>query len=429
MSTEEKLRYFQKIRLINRDAKLTVVSNMGLALTWGINDVVFNLYMLEAGFTEDFIGFFLSVSMFMTAAFAILAGMITDRRSRKKTLLIGTAVLFIATAFQYNTLSPLGLLFSQVLLGTAWAFLGVAWTPYTTSVTTEEERQHLFSVRFGFWVVANFLGYTLGGFLPGIWRLLGFAADLFWSYRVTLWIGLIPLAVSWFAIVAMREDVPQNGGQSWGFQNVKNWGFIGKYNLHWTLTGIGAGFFIMFLNIFFNQAFNADSATIGLIFGMNTVILAIGNFAYPVLVDRIGKTWTIIGSQTLSIPFLALLSWSPTLGIAALAYISRNVLMHVQLPVMDVFFMEGLLKEEQSTAMGIINTGDAVGRGISTNIGGWLLAAGMLRAPFAFAIAFYIIGVIVFYYYFGRRSPEPGQDLQKDDIAFNQSSEQLMGDE
>ncbi|MFW9847406.1 MAG: MFS transporter, partial [Candidatus Thorarchaeota archaeon] len=385
MATGERLGYFQKISLINRDARLTVVSNMGLAFTWGINDVVFNLYLLEAGFTADFIGFFLSVSMFLTAAFAILAGMMTDRRSRKKTLLIGTAVLFIATAFQYSTLSVVGLLLSQVFLGTAWAFLGVAWTPYTTSVTTEEERQHLFSVRFGFWVIANFIGYILGGFLPSFWELIGLSNDLFWSYRFTLWAALIPLAVSWLSIFFMSTDRPQNGDRDWSFQNVKNWGFIWKYNIHWTITGVGAGFFVMFLNIFFNQAFNADSATIGVIFAINTVILASGNFAYPMLVERIGKTWTIIGSQTLSIPFLMLLSWSPTLGIAAIAYISRNVMMHVQLPVMDVFFMEGLEKEEQSTAMGVINTGDAVGRAISTNIGGWLLAAGMLRAPFSMA--------------------------------------------
>ena len=124
-----------------------------------------------------------------------------------------------------------------------------------------------------------------------------------------------------------------------------------------------------------------------------------------------------------------LLSWSPTLGIAAFAYISRNVLMHVQLPVMDVFFMEGLLKEEQSTAMGIINTGDAVGRGISTNIGGWLLAAGMLREPFAFAVIFYIIGVIVFYYYFGRGGLEPLQESERDDITVSQSFDQLNDSE
>ena len=405
MTTERSMRlsYWQKIAMINRDAKLTIVSNMGLAFSWGISDVIFNLYFLEAGFVEDFIGLFLSISSFATAAFAVLAGVLTDRRSRKKTILAGTAVLLIGTGFEYLTLSPISLLLAQGFIGIAWAFLGVSWNPYTTSVTTKEERMHLFSVRYGFWVIANFIGYLVGGFLPGIWSALGVAPDLFWAYRFTLWISLIPLAISWLAIIPMSEDRPQNGDRSFSLGNVRHWRFITKYGAHWSITGLGAGIFVMFLNIFFTRAFAADSETIGIIFAINTVLLATGNFAYPALVDRIGKTWTIIVSQSLSIPFLIMLSWSPILQIAGIAYIIRSVLMNVQLPVMDVFFMEALDATEQSTALGVINAGDAVGRGIGLNIGGMLLAAGFIRAPFAVASVFYIVGVVLFYLFFGRK--------------------------
>jgi MFS family permease len=405
MTTERSMRlsYWQKIAMINRDARLTIVSNMGLAFSWGVSDVIFNLYFLEAGFAEDFIGLFLSISSFATAAFAVLAGILTDRRSRKKTILAGTAVLLVGTGFEYLTLSPISLLLAQIFIGVAWAFLGVSWNPYTTSVTTKEERMHLFSVRYGFWVIANFAGYLVGGFLPEIWSSLGLAPDLFWAYRFTLWVSLIPLAISWLAIIPMSEDKPQNGDRSFSLRNVRHWGFIAKYGLHWSITGLGAGIFVMFLNIFFNRAFAADSETIGIIFAINTLLLASGNFAYPVLVDKIGKTWTIIVSQSLSIPFLIMLSWSPVLQIAGIAYIIRSVLMNVQLPVMDVFFMEALDSNEQSTALGVINAGDAVGRGIGLNIGGMLLAVGLIRAPFAVASIFYVIGVILFYVFFGRK--------------------------
>lgn len=392
----------QKLQLINRDARLTIVSNMGFALSWGINDVIFNLYLVERGFVEDFIGFLLSISLFVSAAIAILAGIYTDRRSRKNTLLGGSFLVIVATALLYTTPSPALLLMAEGIIGIGWALQSVAWNPYTVSVTTEEERVHLFSVRFGFWIIANFFGFIIGGYLPELWLHLGLASTLMSSYQLTLYAGLIPMVVSLLAILPMTKDTPTPEQLTFNIRNLENSGFIGKYALHWTITGLGAGFFIMFMNIFFNKAFNVDSATIGLIFGINTIVLASANFLYPILTERIGKTWTIIGSQTLSLPFLLMLSWSPSIGIAAIAYISRNVFMNVQLPVMEVFFMEGLKKEEQSTAMGLINTGDALARGVGTNIGGVLLAAGLVRAPFAFASLFYIIGVILFYWFFGR---------------------------
>ena len=74
---------------------------------------------------------------------------------------------------------------------------------------------------------------------------------------------------------------------------------------------------------------------------------------------------------------------------------------------MDVFYLEGLDKEEQSTAMGVINTGDALSRAIGLNIGGWLLASGFLRAPFALATVFYVLSIMLFYWFFGRSNEEP----------------------
>ncbi|UCE09297.1 MAG: MFS transporter, partial [Candidatus Thorarchaeota archaeon] len=341
-------------------------------------------------------------SLFVTATIAILAGVYTNRKSRKNTLLGGSSLVILATALLYTTPSPILLLIAQGIIGIGWALQNVAFTPYTVSVTTEEERVHLFSVRFGFWIIANFFGFIIGGYLPELWLHFGFADTLMSSYQFTLYTGLIPLFASLLAILPMTKDTPTSEELTFNIRNLENSEFIGKYASHWTITGLGAGFFIMFMNIFFNKAFNVDSSTIGLIFGINTVVLASANFLYPILTERIGKTWTIIGSQSLSIPFLLMLSWSPNIGIAAIAYVSRNVFMNVQLPVMEVFFMEGLKREEQSTAMGLINAGDALARGVGANIGGMLLAAGLVRAPFAFASLFYIVGVLLFYWFFGR---------------------------
>jgi hypothetical protein len=70
--------------------------------------------------------------------------------------------------------------------------------------------------------------------------------------------------------------------------------------------------------------------------------------------------------------------------------------------VMGVFYMEGYSQEERSTAMGVIDTGNSIARGIGLNIEGWLLAMGFLRVPFLIAVIFYGLSIVLFYVFFGR---------------------------
>jgi MFS family permease len=163
-------------------------------------------------------------------------------------------------------------------------------------------------------------------------------------------------------------------------------------------------------NMFFSLAYSADSVTIGIIFGINTLVMAGGNFLSPTIVDRFGKLGTIIWFQVLSLPFLASLAWSPILATGALGFIGRALFINIAWPVMDVFYMEGLDKAERSTAMGIINTGDSLSRALGLNIAGWLLGAGLLRVPYALAAILYTISIALFYYFFGTTSSGPPDD-------------------
>jgi len=416
MSIESsKVGYVNKLRLISRDARLSIVSWMFYAFAFGINDVLFNLYLLEAGYGEDFLGFFLSISMFLTGGLAIAAGIVADRFSRKKILVVSNTIIFIGFFIQYSTLVPIFLLLSQLLYGIGYGFNGVCWQPYTVSVTTEEERVHVFSVRFAFFLVASLLGSLVGGFLPTLFSNLGLALNLLSAYRLSLWMALIPIGLGVIVIIPMSTDrVPKR--RRFGFSNVVHRRFIGKYALAWTISGLGAGFFVHFFNVFFKLAFAADEVTIGIIFAINTLVMAVGNFTSPAIVDRFGKIGTIIWFQIFSLPFLFLLSWSPLLYIGVIGYVSRALFINIAWPVMDVFYMEGLEKDEQATAMGVINTGDSLGRAIGLNIGGVMLASGFLRAPYLVAGILYAISIILFIIFFGGKT----EGTNKSSVVINE---------
>lgn len=229
---------------------------------------------------------------------------------------------------------------------------------------------------------------------------LGIAINLFWAYRFTLWFSLIPLLISGLLVIPMAKDQSVSRIPRIGFQNVRNWNFIGKFAGTVSTVGLGAGMIVLFFNIFFSQEFAADSSLIGVIFGINTVVLAVGNFLAPAMADRIGKVRTVVLTEALSVPFLLMISWAPVLWLAVVAYVSRTVLMNMGGPVSNAFFMEYLDKEERATAVGIVRSGDSFVRGIAANIGGMLLAAGMYRLPYILVSGLYILAVIMFYGFF-----------------------------
>lgn len=427
LTQEVKLGYMDKLRLFKRDARLWIVSNALRAFAFGVSNVVFNLYMVTIpGFEEDFLGLFLSVSMFATAAIAIIAGMVTDRRSRKNIVLSQSFIALAMVAVQYTVTEPIPLMLSQVVLGFSSAFGQVAWAPYITDLSTSEERAHLFGFNGGVSLLAVLAGNILGGFLPGFFQtflLLG--PDLLWPYRMTLWFSLLPMFVSTLLVIPMSRDPPRERKMSMGFQNVKNWRFIGGYMTSISTIGLGAGMIVMYFNLFFESVFEADAALIGIIFGINTITLSAGNFLAPAISDRIGKVRTIILTEILSIPFLLMISWAPVLYYAVIAYVMRAVLMNMSGPVSSAFFMEGLRQEERATAMGVVRTGDSLARGIAANIGGWMLAAGLYREPYLLVSGIYVVGILLFYFFF-RGKEEEFKRIREAEVVIEEPSEEEL---
>lgn len=236
---ENRIGYRSRIGLFQKDARLFIASNAAGAFSWGISGVILNLYLVESGFGEDFLGLFLSISMFGTAFIAVLAGMFSDRRSRKPIILTANVVTFISFIIAYTTLDPVSLILSQVMFGLSSAFSQVSWFPYITDLSTDEERAHLFGIGSGISLLAVLAGNLLGGFLPDIlMNILPIAGSLFIAYRFTLLISLIPMAISTIMVLPMTKDKPIEKESSIGFSNVTNWGFIGKYATTVTVVGL-----------------------------------------------------------------------------------------------------------------------------------------------------------------------------------------------
>ena len=171
--------YLQKLRLINRDARLLLISIalFGLAF-FGVHMVLLNLYLLRLGHGLKLVGSVFGVLGLMFALGSLPAGVMGRRWGSRRTMILGYCLISIGLV-----LPPLAL-FTPVAWRAAWLLitysLGVAGASlysvngsvFLMGATAPEERSHAFSVQTALSPLAAFVGSLIGGFLPGVFAAL-----------------------------------------------------------------------------------------------------------------------------------------------------------------------------------------------------------------------------------------------------------------
>ena len=146
--------YLQKLRMINRDARLAILAMTAFGFTfYGLLAVVLNLYLLRLGYGPAFVGQFLGFGWLTYAATALLAGVMGRRWGSRRMMILGLGLhsLFLALIpLAANVRPSWQSAYLVVTYGLSLFFLAtflVNNIPYLMSVTAAEERTHAFSVR------------------------------------------------------------------------------------------------------------------------------------------------------------------------------------------------------------------------------------------------------------------------------------------
>ncbi len=65
--------------VLKTNVRLFIMRSLILSVYQGIYDVIFNLYILDLGFHEDFLGLMLSVNLLASSMSSVPAGVLCDR--------------------------------------------------------------------------------------------------------------------------------------------------------------------------------------------------------------------------------------------------------------------------------------------------------------------------------------------------------------
>jgi MFS family permease len=409
--------YIAKMRLFSRNARLFMVHVVGMDVIFGTWMVLFNLYLLAVGFDIAFIGLRILLGAISQAIFSIPAGLISDRVGRKLSFILGDGMGAVISLIAISTADPTLLLITAVIGGAFGALHGVAEPAFMAENSEDFERVHLFSVSDGTRTAAAIIGSALAGLVPLMFAGADEAAkvDL---YRSVAYIGIAGWFASLIPAVMLRQvatpQVASRGIRSL-FAGVKHPGLIWRLTIPEIIIGLGAGFALPLMNVFFKQNLGSPEVEIGATFAAGQSFLVVGAFLAPVVVGRLGKVRSIVFTRLAAIPFILLIAFSPDVGtaigsvltVAGLAHIARITLTNMASPVRSAFAMEILDPGERGTQVGIQLALASALSGLASYLGAQLMDAGDFQTPFFIMAGCILVANLMFWQFFAKQEEKP----------------------
>ena len=447
MATRGIIDSFRQYTHFQRNARLYLLSNAMSGVTTGIFLVLYNLYLISLGYRADFVGAVLFVGTLGAGISILPAGICVDRWSGKW-ILIGSSLLIGLVGIGAILLRQPGpLLVCAFFTGVATSFSLVINAPFLTRNSQSSERPDLFSLNIVLAQITMVVGELLGGVLPiwfarsSLW-MAPLPAGLNWllaskvetrSYQLAMLVAGLIAIPSFLPLFFLREERRQRledtreshpGTASTWRVSLRAWvasarGWTRPVFLRvlllspvfvlvlvQTLTGLGAGLFIPYANLFFVEHLKASSALFGLIDGTANGLLALTTLLAPWLARKIGRVNSILLTRLSSLPLLLAIGFTGSLPLAAALYPLREGLMDMSAGILLVFSMEEVPERRRGIANSVYQATFQVAWAITSSLGGLIIVSIGYGPLFVGAALCYLATIVLLWGRFGRRKQE-----------------------
>jgi MFS family permease len=354
----------------HRDARLFLVTTLVVGAALSLYWIDFNLYLSSLGLSTATIGVVSTIASVAGAAAAFPASAASDRFGRR-TIIAGSILIGLVALVGLLLTTALPLI---VVFAAFWAVGGqalqVVQAPFLTEHSESEHRNELFAAQFAIQNVTNVAAAVLGGVgAVAIAGLIGLDPSGPGTYRVILVIMAVLLAASLATVGLLTDDRPRvvagprlvTIGEPAAFPPdprrsrallgivVRDRGRFTRLVFPGFLISLGAGQVIPFLNLFIQRKFGLDLTSLNAVFAFTSLGTVAAILAQPTLARRFGQITSVVIVQAASIPFLAVLGFSPVLWMVILAMAVRSSLMNAGNPIFSAFAMERVTPAERAT--------------------------------------------------------------------------------
>jgi predicted MFS family arabinose efflux permease len=297
--------------------------------------LLYNLFLLDLGFREDFVG---TVNAAMRAGGVVgtlPAALAAHRFGLRKTLLatIGaTAAAEVLRAVVGARLPLAALAFASGAVFAVWA---VILAPLIAAVVPKQRRPAAFSVFFACMFAVGIAGNWVGGELP-LW-MGGKRAVLLGSAALAA-AGILPA-------LRLRElPMPHTGARVWPRSR-----FLVLYLAPFALWHLATGAFNPFNNVYFARLGFAVER-IGGIFSASQLVQAAALLLAPAIIRRLGLLGGIVTMMAATALGLGMLATQPSGGAAVTAYMAYMAFQWMSEPGLNTLLMNHIDERERSGA-------------------------------------------------------------------------------
>ena len=335
-------------------------------------------------------------------------GVIADKYSKKNTMILSlilTPISFIFVILSSNSIVLLGAFAIGGLMsgGITGALLEPARIAYIADKVKPEKLYKSYALYHGSWL----LGTGGGALLALVPELLQtkFLYDIFLSYKISFFIGIIISLFSIFVISSISKDLGQN----------KNMGSLKElYHSYRKLYSLkekidlrnlcilflvwGSGFMVVpLIPVWFNLQFGVFESSIAIWFAL----FNIGSVPILIISNKLKKRTIIpkimIAIQVVSSVALVLMPTSNNFIVAGLCLVTMMILFNFISPLFHSWAIPRFKPEVRGMTIAVLFTMWSITSGITPAIAGYMFDKSLLALPFIISASLLLIAGFCFY--------------------------------
>lgn len=367
---------------IARDRVLLFIGRAIRMFAYGFLAVVLGLYLRTRGHSDTWIGFLVTMTLLGDTVISLWLTTAADRFGRRKTLLIGAALMLLASIVFAMTGNSL-LLVLAATIGVispsgyeVGPFLAVEQASLS-HVVTGEKRTSVFAWYNLIGTLATAVGALAAGHLSHQLQRLG--KTPLESYQwIVVGYGILGLAMAGvFMMLSPHVEVkPAEVKPNTLLGLHKSRGVIFKLSSFFAIDAFGGGFVVMtFLSLWFKSKYQTSDAWLGNIFFGANVLAAISALSASWLASRIGLINTMVFTHLPSNILLMLVPFMPNVQLAVILLWVRFSISQMDVPTRQSYTMAVVDPDERSAAAGVTGVARSVGAMLAPSLAGTLLAS------------------------------------------------------
>jgi MFS family permease len=278
--------------------------------------LLYNLYLLDLGYREDFLGWVTAAVSAGSIAGSLPAAVVVRRLGLKRTLICTSLGVPLLSACRATALGGPWLVATAFLSGFTAAIWAVSLVPIVATLTTERNRALGYSLWSGWGIGLGVPCGILAGALPGWVSRWDAGAGPTAAKHISLLLGVAVALLSPIVLSRLPLEGPTPGRP----KVFPRGPFVRRYLFAFTIWNIAIGVFTPFFFAYFARQLHLSVSQIGVIFSASQLVQVGALAAVPFILRRFGAVPGIAMMQTGAALSLAWLATGPSAAAAGILY-------------------------------------------------------------------------------------------------------------